>query len=161
VASGELEPVQEASSATRETIPLVVEEPRKPVEPEPGSASTQGLGRTAPAVALSKGQSKVRELMSLLEPLELSDDQTARAEVILEDREKELRSWHEGIRNSRIFNPEEYGRSLQERRESWYRSLDALLDTKQHARLQQMMARNFLGQGTEFVVNHQEMTVIR
>jgi hypothetical protein len=24
-----------------------------------------------------------------------------------------------------------------------------------------MMARNFLGQGTEFVVNHQEMTVIR
>jgi hypothetical protein len=122
--------------------------------------------KTAPVEAslapvTSEDRAMVEGMMAQLEPLDLSEDQSVRAAAIFDARAQELRSWQGAIRKSGVFNPEEYGRNLQQRRETWYRSMDALLDSSQHARFQELMAHGFLGQGTEFVVDRHEMTVVR
>jgi hypothetical protein len=135
--------------------------PKRPDDPAPREVAAIFSVANSPKAVSSRVPPQVDEMLTLLEPLQLSEEQMSGARAILEDRALELHGWQESVRKSGVFNPEEYGRQLQRRRDTWYRALDALLDSVQHFVLQDLMARGFLGQGTEFVVDRREMIVIR
>lgn len=123
--------------------------------------------RRVPAVDVAEASVEAKkglaeEMLEALARLELTDDQSARVLAVLQDREEELKRWHQEIRESGYFDPSEYGRRLLQRRDLWFRRVDALLDARQHgAFLDLVTAGSYFRPGTDFTVVNGELTVIR
>lgn len=115
------------------------------------------------SVALQTGpgvQSQEMEFV-LRDELELSEQQLTRISLCFQDRAVELQECHEVIRKSGVFVPKEYGKALGRMKDGWYRRIDAVLDTRQHARFEELVAEGFLRSGTEFTINLNEMVVVQ
>ena len=102
------------------------------------------------------------EILGRLTPgLALTDEQVDHVRELLRNREQRLREWHAALRTSKVFNVREYGRTLTRLTEDWYRGIDQVLDTAQHDRFEAIAGEGLLGRGTEFVIDLNEMVVLR
>jgi hypothetical protein len=106
--------------------------------------------------------SRTQEMSSSLrETLGLTEDQGFRVDSALAARAAELQSVQDAIRKSGVFNPRDYGRSLLRMKDSWFRNIDGVLDSRQHVLFVDMVAKGFLRPGTEFLADLEVLTVVR
>jgi hypothetical protein len=151
-----------------ESVVAPTEVRSRPVRSEPdfqmtGNRRESTVQNGTPRASTEPAASEmVQEMLEGMADLELSEEQAAGILPILRDRAEELGRWHQEIRESGVFNPGEYGRSLTQRRELWFRRIDGLLDARQHEGFRQLVSlKGFLRQGTDFTVYQNELTVIR
>jgi len=148
-----IEPVSLSTDKGQEQVPVAPKPIQEkaaqitPVEitptPKIPNASTQEMG------------------FALRDELALTEQQMERVNAVLETRATELQDCHDSIRKSKIFNPREYGKTLGQMKDGWFRNIDTVLDSRQHGRFQELVADGILRPGTEFLVDLDGMTVIR
>ena len=132
--------------------PTRAEEPRiAPEAPVPQDAN--------PAIPAPSGES--RAMLDVLRTnLMLTEQQDPLVVAALRTRLRELQDCQGAYRRSGVFLPREYGRQLLRLKESWYRAIDGILDSKQHAMFDALVQEGYFRPGTEFSVEMDELVVI-
>lgn len=127
------------------------------VAPQP-----EGRLRVEEEVRTNTSASDIDGMLNILQSrLDLSEVQSEQAAQALRERMRDLQACQEAYRLSGVFVPREYGGKLARLKESWYRSIDCILDTDQHAKFDALVRDGYFQPGTEFRADLNQITVLR
>jgi hypothetical protein len=113
-------------------------------------------------VRANRSASDIDGMLNVLQSrLDLSEVQSERVALALGERARDLQACQEAYRVSGVFVPREYGCKLARLKESWYRSIDGILDTDQHTKFDALIRGGFFQPGTEFRADLNSITVLR
>jgi len=132
--------------------------------PQPSFRSlSEALAPQRPQAALGSGPAPVSSWRKLSGPLErglnLTEIQLRAVDAILRSRENEIRECHEGIRKSGVLDMRHYEWQVGQMKASWYRRIDALLDSAQHHRFVALVEEGLFNEGLAFT-HEPGMTVL-
>jgi hypothetical protein len=133
--------------------------------PEPAAGTTGKPVATVPDTSVAADDvpaSGIQEMLDLLRAkLVLGVEQEPRVKDALKQRVRDLAACQQAYRKNGVFVPAEYGKQLVRLKESWFRSIDGVLDSEQHLLFVQLVHDGFFRPGTEFTVDLGSMTVLR
>jgi hypothetical protein len=120
--------------------------------PDPVSRAAVSPPPSAPKAAAPAAPAWKKSLGILDQALELTAAQKPAIEQMLQDREMEIRSFHDGFRKAGIVDLRDFDWKANLLKASWYRKLDALLDARQHEALMPLLEKGLLNEGLAFTV---------
>jgi len=107
-----------------------------------------------PASVAASSSPGWRKLLSNLERgLTLSLVQKPRVEEILRQRDAEIQGCHDSIRKSGMLDVRAFEWEVARLKESWYRQVDALLDSAQHEQFVILVEKGLFNEGLAFTVD--------
>ena len=114
--------------------------------PDTRSLEAAPVGRSAPAPSWRKLFNTVDHTLAL------TSIQQSRLVEIFRERENQINSCHDAIRNSGILDIRDYEWQVARMKEVWYRRIDVLLDGEQHEHFVALVAQGLFNEGLAFTV---------
>lgn len=114
------------------------------------SAKTVEVKSAPPQVAGAAGRRAVSR--TLERELQLSPQQLSRIDEVLLQRDAEIRNCHDEIRKSGFLDIRATEWEFARLKDSWYRRIDALLSTGQHATFVVLVENGLFNEGLAFTV---------
>jgi hypothetical protein len=124
----------------------------RPEAPAPSAVlSSKGLPTAKAPIASKVGEPSWRKMsLDLSRELHLGSSQQEAVEQILRDRLEDIRKCHDQIRKSRLLDVQQFEWEVGQMKESWYRKIDALLDSTQHSRFVALVQSGLFNEGLGF-----------